>query len=60
MKKIELKKKEYLSPEIACYQMESCLLEGSPGWDEETPGGNTEQGEFLEDDDDDPFGGGGK
>lgn len=58
MKKIELEKKIYRKPEIACYQMATCLLAGSPGWDEETPGGNTEQGGFSEDDEDDPFGGG--
>lgn len=58
MKKIELEKKEYLRPEIACYQMESCLLAGLSGWDEETPDGNEGQGGFSEDDEDDPFGGG--
>lgn len=54
MKKIELEKKAYLKPEIACYQMESCLLvNGLSGVNED----NTEIGGFDEDDDD-PFGGG--
>lgn len=55
MKKIELEKKAYQKPEIACYQMESCLLvNGLSGANEE----DKEIGGF-EEDDDDPFSDGG-
>lgn len=54
MKKIEFKKREYLKPEIAWFQVENCLLAGSPGWNDE----EKEEGGFGEDPDEDPFGGG--